>query len=179
MRIGVVGLFLAVALAGANAAPARAGSPDASPMAAPHPETRVVIGPSGLPVPRFVALKKDEVIARFGPSFDYPIAATYRQRGLPLKVIAETRDDVWRRVEDQDGGRYWIHRSMLMGNDNAVVRAEEAVLRAKPSDAAPGRARLTAGVMAEVEHCEDGWCRLRAGSYKGWLPQTLLWGVGG
>nr|WP_051881453.1 SH3 domain-containing protein [Parvularcula oceani] len=100
-----------------------------------------VIGPSGLPVPRFVALKKDKVRARFGPSFDYPVAFTYHRKGLPLKVIAETRDDVWRRVEDRDGRRMWIHRSMLMGNDSAVVAREDAVLRAKPSEGAPGRAR--------------------------------------
>lgn len=136
-----------------------------------------VIGPSGLPVPRFVALKKDKVRARFGPSFDYPVAFTYHRKGLPLKVIAETRDDVWRRVEDRDGRRMWIHRSMLMGNDSAVVAREDAVLRAKPSEGAPGRARLAPGLVTEIDECEAGWCRLRAGDFRGWLPEDALWGV--
>ena len=165
-----VAMGLAVLTGGAEA------SSSAAAAAAKPVKAETVIGPSGLPVPRFVALKKDEVRGRFGPGFDYPVAAVYKKRGLPVRVIAETRDDVWRRVEDADGQRVWVHRSMLMANDNAVVQAD-AVLRAKPDDAAAGRARLTPGVMGELLGCEGGWCRLKAGEFKGWLPVAELWGA--
>ena len=155
------------------AAPAEAGS--AAAAVSPQ-KAESVIGPSGLPVPRFVALKKSEVRGRFGPGFDYPVAAVYRKEGLPVRVIAETRDDVWRRVEDADGQKVWVHRSMLMANDNVVVQGE-AVLRAKPDAGAAGRARLTSGVMGEVLGCEAGWCRLKTGEFKGWLPAAGLWGA--
>ena len=153
-------------------APAEAGSAAATSPA----RAETVTGPSGLPVPRFVALKKSEVRGRFGPGFDYPVAAVYRKQGLPVRVVAETRDDVWRRVEDADGQRVWVHRSMLMANDNALVRGD-VVLRAKPAADAAGRARLAPGVMGEMLGCEAGWCRLKAGEFKGWLPETALWGA--
>jgi SH3-like domain-containing protein len=152
---------------------ATAGS--SSPMINEAADAR--IGPSGLPVPRFVALKKSEVRARFGPSFDYPVAYEFRKQGLPLKVIAEDRDNVWRRVEDRDGQRMWIHRSMLAPNANAVVQVDTAILRAAPREDSNGRAKLTAGVLAEVETCEENWCRLKAGKFRGWLPADSLWGV--
>lgn len=165
-------MALAVAASIGMAASAEAGS-----VATSSPQkAESVIGPSGLPVPRFVALKKSEVRGRFGPGFDYPVAAVYRKAGLPVRVIAETRDDVWRRVEDADGQKVWVHRSMLMANDNVVVQGE-AVLRAKPDEAAAGRARLTSGVIGEVLGCEAGWCRLKAGEFKGWLPVAGLWGA--
>lgn len=169
-------LTLTLGMLTAPAALAGAGAPNAEATTSAS-SSAPKIGHSGLPVPRFVALKKDEVRARFGPSFDYPVAAVYRRQGLPLRVIAETRDDAWRRVEDADGQKLWIHRSMLMSNENAVVQAEEAVLRAKPEADAMGRARLTQGVVAQMERCEDGWCRLRAGDFKGWVPADQLWGA--
>lgn len=139
--------------------------------------TAKTIGPSGLPVPRFVALKKNEVRARFGPSFDYPVAYEFRRQGLPLKVIAEDRDNIWRRVEDRDGRRMWIHRSMLASNKNAVVSVDAAVLRAAPRQDSQGRAKLAGGVMVRVETCEEGWCRLKANDFRGWLPSEQLWGT--
>lgn len=133
--------------------------------------------PSGLPVPRFVALRKNEVRARFGPGFDYPVAYEYHQQGLPLKVIAEDRDNLWRRVEDRDGHRMWIHRSMLADNAHGIVTADSTILRAGPKENAKGRARLTSGVMTRIERCEGEWCRVRAEDYRGWLPKETLWGA--
>ena len=176
MRTNVVARMMASLIAAGMASlavPAEAGS--AAATASPQ-KAESVIGPSGLPVPRFVALKKSKVRGRFGPGFDYPVAAVYRKAGLPVRVVAETRDDVWRRVEDADGQKVWVHRSMLMANDNVVVQGD-AVLRSKPDQAAAGRARLTRGVVGEVLGCEAGWCRLKAGEFKGWLPAASLWGA--
>ena len=168
--------LFAVSALGVLPAQAGPGAPDARPATAS--EAAVKIGHSGLPVPRFVALKKDEVRGRFGPGFDYPVAAVYRRRGLPVRVIAETRDDVWRRIEDADGQRLWVHRSMLMSAESAIVTdGADTVLRAKPAEGARGRARLAPGVLAEVLACEGAWCRLKAGEFKGWMPRAALWGV--
>lgn len=141
------------------------------------PLTSAVLGPSGQPVPRFVALKRDDVIARFGPSFKYPVAYEFSRAGLPVKVIAEDRENLWRRVEDAEGRRMWIHRAMLTNNDHVIINGDGAVLRAAPRDDAHGRARLEGGVMAELETCADGWCRVRVETYRGWLPVAQLWGV--
>lgn len=136
-------------------------------------ETR--IGFSGLPVPRFVALKKDKVYGRAGPSFDVDVVVVYRRQGLPVRVIAETADNAWRRVEDHSGRKVWINRVMLMENKHAVLQAE-GVLFAKPSASAPPRARLEPGVMAKLERCEQQWCRIKTAGYRGWTPREILWG---
>jgi len=134
-------------------------------------------GPSGLPVPRFVALKKNRVVARFGPSFDYPVAYEFNRAGLPLKVIAEDRDNIWRRVEDRDGQRMWIHRSMLAPNEHAVVMSDGVILRAAPRTDGQPRARIAGGVLMRLETCTNGWCRLRTEDFRGWLPADALWGA--
>ncbi|MEM9988583.1 MAG: SH3 domain-containing protein [Pseudomonadota bacterium] len=175
-------IFIAIALMGApfigQFTQANAGaSLNATSISLPVAKTDSLYGPSGLPIPRFVALKKDQVRARFGPSFDYPVAYEFNRQGLPLKVIEEDRADVWRRVEDRDGRRMWIHRSMLASNEHAIIHVESAILRASPREDAAGRAKLTDGVMAEVENCAEGWCRLKAGKFRGWLPASTLWGV--
>lgn len=133
--------------------------------------------PSGLPVPRFVATRKDEVYARFGPSFDYPIAYEFKRQGLPLKVIAEDRGNIWRRVEDRDGRRMWIHRSMLSDNTSAIVMSQSLIMRADPSEKSKPRAKLTKGVITQLETCEEQWCRVRAHEIRGWVPKASLWGA--
>lgn len=169
-------VFLSVALMGIPTAGAASDSPPANTdVVAKKSSTRST--PSGLPIPRFVALKKDHVRARFGPAFTYPVAYEFKQQGLPLKVISEDRDDIWRRVEDRDGRRMWIHRSMLAPNGHAVVNDRDAILRAAPKLEAPGRARLANGVMARIESCEDGWCRVNTGDFRGWVNAKALWGA--
>lgn len=131
-------------------------------------------GYSGLPVPRFVALKKDKVYGRAGPDLD--VVVIYRKRGLPVKVIAESRDDVWRRVEDHTGRKVWINRSMLAENRHAIT-TRPGIIFSEPTDDALPRARVEAGVMAALEGCEEGWCRIRTDNYRGWTEKANLWGT--
>ena len=132
------------------------------------------VGYSGYPVPRFVALKADLVNGRASPGLE-PVVI-YRRKGLPVKVIAETPDNTWRRVEDHMGRRVWIRPIMLVQNKHAITTTP-AVLYAEPSLDAFARARLEKGVMAKLETCEEDWCRIKTRLYRGWLPKTELWGV--
>lgn len=129
---------------------------------------------SGLPVPRFVALKDDKVFGRAGPNHD--VVVIYRMRGLPVKVIAEDPDDDWRRVEDHTGRRVWIKRIMLVENKHAVTLSP-GVLFAEPTEDALPRARVEQGVMAKLETCRGEWCRIRTKSYRGWTEKSKLWGA--
>ena len=60
-------------------------------MTACHGDVRPATGcretPSGLPVPRFVALKHDPANARGGPGDDYRLLWVYHNKGLPLQVF--------------------------------------------------------------------------------------------
>ena len=56
------------------------------------------VGPSGLPIPRFVSLKAEKVNVRRGPSSDHPVAWVFQRKGLPVEIVAEFEN--WRRVRD-------------------------------------------------------------------------------
>ncbi|MEM6913104.1 MAG: SH3 domain-containing protein [Pseudomonadota bacterium] len=133
------------------------------------------IGYSGQPVPRFVALKKDKAFGRAGPDLEDPVLVIYKLQGLPLKVIGETQDNIWRRVEDIDGRRVWIHRAMLAENKHAVIQASTIIFAQPTVDALP-RARLEPGVIARLETCEGTWCRVRTTDFRGWTDRDALWG---
>ena len=82
-------------------------------------DIRVVVRGSGYEVPRFLSLKSNEANMRVGPGNEYPILWTYKQKGLPLKIIAEY--DVWRKVIDHDEVTGWMHSKLLTGRRTALI----------------------------------------------------------
>jgi SH3-like domain-containing protein len=134
---------------------------------------------SGLPVPRFVSLKAGRVNVRVGPGEDYQIAWIFTKPGLPIEVIQEY--DNWRRIRDSDGEVGWVFQSLLAGKRTAVVapwtKSGVQPLRASAAADAAIRAYLEPGVLANVERCDDGWCRISGKGFSGWIAQNQLWGV--
>jgi SH3-like domain-containing protein len=137
------------------------------------------LGPSGLPVPRFVSLKAEKVNVRRGPSSDHPVAWVFQRKGLPVEIVAEFEN--WRRVRDSEGEEGWILQSMLAGKRTAVVAPwrdlQMTKLYSAPNNASPVWAQLAAGVMGEVANCDGKWCEISAGGYEGYVQQDTLWGV--
>jgi SH3-like domain-containing protein len=141
------------------------------------------IGPvSGQPLPRFAALRSDNVNMRVGPNTSFPIEWTFQRRDLPVQIIGEFQ--LWRRIRDPDGAEGWVHQSTLHGRRTALVRppagATEIVLRRRPEAEAPAVARLRPGVIVRLRACEAGnaWCEAQAGPHQGFLRRAELWGVG-
>ncbi len=132
--------------------------------------------PSGLPVPRYVSLKFDEVNARAGPGDDYRMLWVYRARGLPVQIIEETAD--WRRICDPQGGRAWVKATGVDGRRTVLSLQPGAVaVRARPDAIAPVRAYLAAKAVARLDRCRGGWCRIQAASASGWLLAAQVWGT--
>ncbi len=136
-------------------------------------------GASGLPIPRFVSLKSDDVRVRRGPSSQYSVAWEYKTRGLPLEVVAELEQ--WRRIRDADGDEGWIRQDYLSGWRTVMVapwsRGKHFTMRQLPRPDGKAVAELASGVVARVHECSGQWCRLTVGRYSGWMEQSLLWGV--
>ena len=130
---------------------------------------------TNLPIPRYVSLKASEANLRRGPSLSHRIDWVLVRRGMPLQVTAEYGH--WRRVVDHDGVGGWVHFTLLSGTRTALVDADLVPLRARARDGAIEVARLERGVIARIETCADGWCRLSADGYRGWAPEDTLWGV--
>jgi len=137
-------------------------------------------GPSGLPLPRFVTLRSNEVNLRTGPGVRYPIDWVYQREGLPMQIIDEF--EAWRRVRDRDGTVGWVHQSMLSGRRNVIVTGEHQPLKDDPSDAAGTLAYLEPGFLAALDKCRNDWCEVTAEGaegqrYRGWLRRDQIWGI--
>lgn len=132
--------------------------------------------PSGFPVPRYVSLRFDTVNARSGPGDEHRVVWTYRARGLPVQVIAETAD--WRRICDPEGGVAWVHKRVTDGRRTAIrLQTAPLPLRAAPEAAAPVRATWQGRSLIPLDSCRGGWCRLGSGGGSGWAPVAQFWGA--
>lgn len=129
---------------------------------------------SGKPLPRFESLRYSAVHGRQGPSLEHEILWRYERAGLPMLVVRETHG--WSRVRDKDGDEVWVQSRMLSAQQTVFV-LREAILRRRPEQDAAGRATLKQGAVADLLGCEQAWCEVKAGRYRGWLDQSQLWGV--
>ncbi|MBM85471.1 MAG: hypothetical protein CMM47_05565 [Rhodospirillaceae bacterium] len=131
---------------------------------------------TGLPVPRYVSLRAEEVNVRTGPGSRYPIAWVFQRRSLPVEVVAEF--DTWRKIRDSDGTQGWVHQSMLSGRRTVLVIGDTRTLRLDPNRSAPVVARMEPGVLARLQACSYDWCEVKVSGLTGWVNRAYIWGVG-
>ena len=152
------------------------GAVAASPQ---EPQSTSKIGPSGLPVPRFVSLKNESTNVRRGPSSDHGVLYVYQRKGTPVEIVAEFEH--WRRIRDSAGAEGWVYKSLLSGTRTILIapwKTDIVVeLRSRPQATAALVARLEPGVQGEVESCNGVWCAISAGGYDGFVSQNMLFGV--
>ena len=136
---------------------------------------------TGLPVPRYVSLKTDQVNLREGPSKEHRTAWVFRRAGLPVEITAEF--ETWRRIRDAEGAEGWVLHSLLSGRRTALVvpwsknRDEQITLLERADDRAQVVAKLNPNVLANVKSCAGSWCRVTVGEIEGFMKQDRLWGV--
>ncbi len=139
---------------------------------------------SGLPIPRFVSLKSDEVNLRTGPGRDYPTQWVFRRAGLPVEIVEEFEG--WRRVRDAEGVTGWVSQTLLSGRRTALVMPWDVKPDSSPpklelkdddSERARPTALIEAGVIANLQSCDGRWCYVTVESFKGYLEQAKLWGI--
>lgn len=150
------------------------------------------LGPSGLPLPRFVSLGSSKINVRHGPGQKYQVAWIFTQSGLPVEVVQEF--DTWRKVRDSEGDEGWIHQSLLSGRRTGLIapwlnaQSQAIPLYARADRGAPLRAQLAPQVLVSVEECDQSWCEVagrfqpegeeaRQQNFKGWVEKQFVWGV--
>lgn len=132
--------------------------------------------PSGLPVPRYVSLKFDDVNARSGPGDDYRLLWVYHAKDLPLQIVAETKD--WRRVCDPTGALSWVKATGVDGRRTVIrLKPEPLPLLDKPGASGKTSAILAAHSTAFLDGCRGNWCQLKAAGVSGWTPAGEVWGL--
>jgi SH3-like domain-containing protein len=145
-----------------------------APATAEAPQVTRISQFSGKAVPRFETLKFAAVNGRSGPSREQSVVWRYERKGLPLLIIKETRD--WRRVRDPSGDEVWVHARMLEPGAAAMMQSQ-VTLRETPDTTSREIASVEKGVLVELGECEAGWCQVIAGGFRGWAPQSALWGA--
>ena len=171
-------LALSAALVGLCLSPVHVDATEAN--AAPAPQNTAV-GPSGLPLPRFVSLKSGRVNLRIGPGLSYSVDWMYMKPGLPMEIVQEY--DNWRRVRDSEGAEGWINQSLLSGRRTAIAapwqkgKASEIALLSKPERDSRAVAILEPGVIGTIKQCDGDWCQMTFDGNIGWISQSLVWGA--
>lgn len=130
---------------------------------------------SGLPIPRFVSFKSEEVNMRIGPGTRYPVEWVYKRKHLPVEVIEEFGH--WRRLRDPEGAEGWVHKTLISGSRYAMLTGEMRTLYRQPDENAAALIRAEPGVIGALLACAGEWCKLQIDSRKGWVRRAYLWGV--
>jgi SH3-like domain-containing protein len=128
-------------------------------------------------VPYWASIRAEMLNLRAGPGRDFPIRWVYHRAGLPLKVVRV--HEGWRLVRDPAGDEGWVTANLL-SKDRAVLVTGKglAAIRAEASDAAKLNWNAEPGVVAKLDDCEAGWCRVDIGGRRGFMRADRLWGAG-
>ncbi len=137
------------------------------------------VGPSGLPLPRFVSLKSDRINVRAGPGQDHRVSWIFAKAGLPVEIIAEYEN--WRRIRDSEGAEGWVFHSLLSGRRTAIIAPwsteDTLALRRNPGENGGLAALVEPNVLVDLNECDGTWCRVTVNNVSGWISQEMLWGV--
>ena len=122
----------------------------------------------------FLTLRNDKVNLRQGPSFEYPIKIFYKKKFLP--VIIQDQYENFRKIKDHENNSGWIHISQLSKKKAAIVKDLNLVVFNNPTIYSKPLVVLNQGKLCIILKCQNEWCKIKVGSYKGWVRQNSLWG---
>ena len=123
----------------------------------------------------FLTLRNDKVNLRQGPSFDYPIKIFYKKKFLP--VLIQDKSDNFRKIRDHENNSGWIHISQLSKKKAAITIDDGLILFSDSTIYSNPIAILSKGRLVRIKKCNDEWCKIITGKFKGWLQKKSLWGL--
>ena len=123
----------------------------------------------------FLTLRYDKVNLRQGPSKEYPVKIFYKKKYLP--VLIQDRSDNFRKIKDHENNTGWIHISQLSKKKAAIVINGEAIMFNNLTIYSKPLVILETGRLCLVKKCENNWCKIKTGEYKGWVKKDKLWGL--
>jgi len=121
----------------------------------------------------YLSLKKNKVNVRYGPSIESPIKFIYKKINLPIKQIDKKEN--WRRIIDLKNNSGWIHLSQLK-KVNSIIPIKDKILFKKPSNFSKPLAMIKKGRILIIQKCNNGWCKIKTGKFKGWVKTDNIWG---
>lgn len=135
-----------------------------------------ILNPSGLPIPRYVSLKFNEVNARVGPGKRYPIRWVYKRQHLPVQIVEEFAH--WRKIKDFEGTTGWVQKTQVDGLRTAMIMDKPQNLYPDPEVKRAPIIRAAPNVIAPIVECLPDWCQLEIAGTRGWIRKADIYGVG-
>ncbi len=139
-------------------------------------ETKVSINGSGLKIPRIVSLKNSLTYMRTGPGKEFPVKFELKQKGYPLKIIAEYNN--WRKVITSDDISGWVHTQLLSSVRTGLI-TKSTFLKKIPSKSSNALAKLLPNLLINIKNCNKNWCKIeivKSKVYVGWVQRETIWG---
>ena len=139
-------------------------------------ETKVSINGSGLMIPRIVSLKNSLTYMRTGPGKEFPVKFELKQKGYPLKVVAEFNN--WRKVITFSKISGWVHTQLLSSLRTGLI-TKTTFLKKIPSNSSNSLAKLLPNLLIKVRDCKKKWCKIEIVKKKkfiGWVKKETIWG---
>ncbi|UUR09200.1 SH3 domain-containing protein [Sphingomonas glaciei] len=128
------------------------------------------------PVPYWASIQSGEAMMRTGPARTYPGIWLYKRRDLPIRVLKLHEN--WRLIEDSEGTRGWMLRTMLSDTRTAIVRGSAPrPVHTKADEGSRVRYLAQPGVVGRIDDCSEGWCHIKIGNREGHIKVADLWGV--
>ena len=100
---------------------------------------KVSINGSGLMIPRVVSLKNSLTYMRTGPGKEFPVKFELKQKGYPLKVVAEFNN--WRKVITFGKISGWVHTQLLSSIKTGLI-TKTTLLKKIPTNSSDSLAKL-------------------------------------
>ena len=122
----------------------------------------------------YLTLRNDKVNLRQGPSLNYPIKLVYNKKFLP--ILIKDKSGNFRKVLDHENNSGWIHISQLSKKKAALTILDELIVFQKPSIYSKPLVKLEIGRLCLVKKCKNDWCKIKTGSYSGWVEKQNLRG---
>ncbi len=139
-------------------------------------KSKVSINGSGLKIPRIVSLKNSLTYMRTGPGKEFPVKFEFRQRGYPLKIVAEYNN--WRKVTTFNNLSGWIHTQLLSSFRTGLI-IETTYLKTLPTNSGNYLAKLLPNLLINIKKCKEDWCKIeivKGKVFRGWVKKETIWG---
>ncbi len=134
------------------------------------------INGSGLKIPRMVSLKNSLTYMRVGPGKEFPVKFELKQKGYPLKVVAEFNN--WRKVITFSKITGWVHTQLLSSLRTGII-TKITFLKKLPSNSSNSLAKLLPNLLINIIKCQKKWCKIEIVKKKkfiGWVQKKSVWG---
>lgn len=124
---------------------------------------------------QWVSVRNDNVNMRSGPGTNSTILFKLAQ-GYPLQVL-ERRGN-WLRVQDFEGDRGWIGRSVTGNTPHHIVKSTRINLRSGPGTQHPIVGSAQYGDILRTTRRQGDWVQVQNPNGRGtaWVASSLVWG---